>query len=69
MTFQSTGRHLAVLTFMALVTSAVLALLIVEVAKGLDGVAGIAVYGVTAGFGLDFVSRAWAAHWGGRGDA
>jgi hypothetical protein len=66
MTFHSTGRDLAVLTFMALVTSAVLALLIVEVAKGLDGVAGIAVYGVTACFGLDFISRAWAAHWGRR---
>jgi Zn-dependent protease with chaperone function len=69
MTFHSAGRHLVVLTFMGLVTSAVLALLIVEVAKGLDGVAGIAVYGVTAGFGLDFVSRSWAAHWAERGDA
>jgi hypothetical protein len=66
MTFHTTGRNLAVLTFMALVTSAVLALLIVEVAKGLDGLAGIAVYGVTACYGLDFVSRAWAGHWGGR---
>ena len=48
---------------MALVTSGVLALLIVEVARGLPGLPGIAVYGVTASFGIEFLVAAWASLW------
>ena len=63
MTFQSTGRQMAIFAFMALVTSAVLALLIVEVARGFYGVAPIAVYGVTASFGIEFLVASWRSLW------
>jgi hypothetical protein len=56
-------QQIAVFAFMALVTSGVLALLIVEVARGLPGLPGIAVYGVTASFGIEFLVAAWASLW------
>jgi hypothetical protein len=64
MTFHSTVKQMVVFTFMALVTSGVLALLIVELAKGFDGVGAIAVYGVTASFGIEFLIAAWPSLWG-----
>ncbi|HEY1359159.1 MAG TPA: hypothetical protein VGF21_12715 [Thermoleophilaceae bacterium] len=59
MTFQTTVRQMAVFAFMALVTSGVLALLIVELAKGFQGLAAILVYGVTASFGIEFLVASW----------
>jgi predicted membrane channel-forming protein YqfA (hemolysin III family) len=63
MTFQPTVRQMAVFLFMALVTSGVLALLIVELARGIHGLAAIAVYGVTASFGIEFLVDAWPSLW------
>ena len=65
MTFQSTFRQMAVFAFMALVTSGVLGLLIVELARGAHAVAAIAVYGVTASFGIEFLVDAWPSLWDG----
>jgi hypothetical protein len=65
MTFQSTARQMAVFAFMALVTSGVLGLLIVELARGAHAVAAIAVYGVTASFGIVFLVDAWPSLWDG----
>ncbi len=65
MTFQSTVQQMAVFAFMALVTSAVLGLLIVELAKGFHGLAGIVVYGVTASFGIEFLVASWPSLWDG----
>jgi hypothetical protein len=65
MTFQSNVRELAVFAFMALVTSAVLGLLILELAKGIQGLAAIVVYGVTGSFGIDFLVAAWPSLWDG----
>jgi hypothetical protein len=65
MTFPATVKQLAVFTFMALVTSGVLALLIIELAKGFRGVAAIVVYGVTASFGIEFLVASWPTLWRG----
>jgi predicted membrane channel-forming protein YqfA (hemolysin III family) len=65
MTFQSTMRQAAIFAFMALVTSGVLALLIVELARGLHGLAAIVVYGVTASFGIEFLVASWPSLWDG----
>jgi hypothetical protein len=67
MTFPSTVRQMAVLAFMALVTSGVLALLIGELARGVGGLPAIVVYGVTAAFGIEFLAAAWPALWRGVG--
>jgi hypothetical protein len=63
MIFQSTGQRMAVFAFMALVTSAVHGLLIVELARGPDRVAPVAVYGVTAAFGIDYLVASWRSLW------
>jgi hypothetical protein len=55
---------MAVFGFMALVTSAVLGLLIVELATGAQGLAGILVYGVTGAFGIEFLMASWPSLWG-----
>ena len=65
MTFQSTVREMAVFAFMALVTSAVLGLLVVELARGVQGLAAIVVYGVTASFGIRFLVTSWPSLWDG----
>jgi len=65
MTFQSTVRQMAVFAFMALVTSGVLGLLIVELAKGAQGLTGIVAYGVTASFGIEFLVASWPSVWDG----
>jgi Na+/H+-translocating membrane pyrophosphatase len=65
MTFQSTVRQMAVFTFMAVVTSIVLGLLVVELAKGAQGLAGIVVYSVTASFGIEFLVASWPSLWDG----
>jgi hypothetical protein len=63
MTFHSIVRQMVVFSFMALVTSGVLALLIVELARGADGLAAILVYGMTASFGIEFLVAAWPSLW------
>jgi hypothetical protein len=63
MTFQSMGQ-MAIFAFMALVTSAVFGLLIVEIAKGAHGLVEIAVYGGTASFGIEFLVASWRSLWG-----
>jgi len=63
MTFPSMSQ-VAIFAFMALVTSAVLGLLIVAVAKGAQGLVAIAVYGVTASFGIEFLVVSWRSLWG-----
>jgi hypothetical protein len=65
MTFRSVAQQMAVLAFMALVTSGVLALLIVQLARGAHGLAAIAVYGATASFGIEFLVDAWPSLWDG----
>jgi hypothetical protein len=57
--YHSTARQMAVFAFMALVTSCVLALLVVELARGVRELAAITVYGVTASFGIRFLIDAW----------
>ena len=63
MTFQSTVRQAAVFAFMAVVTSGVLALLIVELARGFQDLAAIVVYGVTSSFGIEFLVASWPSLW------
>jgi hypothetical protein len=65
MTFHSIARQMAVFTFMALVTSGVLGLLIVELAKGARGLGAILVYGATASFGIEFLVASWPSLWDG----
>jgi predicted membrane channel-forming protein YqfA (hemolysin III family) len=65
MTSRPAVRRVAVFGFMALVTSGVLALLIVQLARGAHGLAAIAVYGVTASFGVEFLVAAWPSLWDG----
>ena len=65
MTFQSTVRQWAVFAFMALVTSGVLGLLVVELAKGAQALPAILVYGVTASFGIEFLVASWPSLWDG----
>jgi len=64
MTFQSTVREMVAFAFMALVTSGVLALLIGELARGAHALTAIAVYGVTASFGMEFLVASWPSLWG-----
>ena len=52
-------KHTAVFTFMTIVTSCVVALFLTELAKGARAPAAIAVYGVTAWFGMRFLAAAW----------
>jgi hypothetical protein len=63
MTFQSMGQ-MAIFGFMALVTSAVMRLLILEIAKGPHGFVEIAVYAATASFGIEFLVASWRSRWG-----
>jgi hypothetical protein len=63
MTFQSTARHWAVFAFMALVTGGVLGLLIAELARGLQGLPAIVVYGLTVSFGIEFLVASWPSLW------
>jgi hypothetical protein len=65
MTFQADVRQMAVFAFMALVTSGVLGLLIVELANGVQGLAAIVVYGATASFGIEFLVASWPSLWDG----
>ena len=59
-----TAHRYAQLTFMALVTAVLLASVYHQTGAGLDGIPGMVVYALGAGFGLEFV----AAVWTGRGN-
>ena len=63
MTFQSTVRQWAVFAFMALVTSGVLGLLIVELARGPQALLTIVVHGATVAFGIEFLVASWPSLW------
>jgi len=65
MTFHSNVGEIAVFAFMALVTGAVLGLLIGELARGVQGLAAVVVYGVTASFGIEFLVASWPSLWDG----
>jgi hypothetical protein len=54
---------MVVFMFVALVTSGVLALLIVELAQGAHGLAAVLVYAITASFGIEFLLAAWPSLW------
>lgn len=57
-TLQRTLRYVP-LIFMVLVTATVLALVVEQARRGLEGVPGMVVYSLTAGFGLEFVTSVW----------
>jgi hypothetical protein len=63
MTSHRTLSTAATTAFMGLVTCCMLALLFAEAARGLEGAAGMVVYGVTVAFGLDYLGSAWVARW------
>ena len=58
----------AVLTFMAAVTIGLLALVFAQAGRGAAGLMGTLVYGLAAGFGLEFVGSAWSGRWRRTGD-
>lgn len=55
---QRTLRYMP-LIFMVLVTAMVLALVAEQARRGLDGLPGMVIYSLTAGFGLEFVTAVW----------
>lgn len=63
MTSHKTLSNAVTTAFMGLVTCCMLALLFAEAARGLDGLAAMVVYGVTVGFGLDYLGSTWSARW------
>ena len=52
-------QRLAVVAFMAAVTTCLLALVFAQATRGPNGLLGAVVYALGAGFGLEFVSSAW----------
>jgi len=61
-----TVHRIAVLAFMALVTTCLLALVFGLASRGWSGLAGMVVYGFAAGFGLEFLGAAWSGRFAGR---
>ena len=59
----SRSRRYGQLAFMSAVTSCLLALVFAQATRGVAGIAGVAVYALAAGFGLEFVSAAWTGRW------
>lgn len=53
------GLRYAELAFLAAVTALLLALVAEGTGGGLGGLAGVLVYAVGAGFGLEFVAASW----------
>jgi hypothetical protein len=51
------------LAFMLAVTAYLIARVFAEAAAGLDASLELAVYGVTAAFGLEFVGASWRSRW------
>lgn len=56
-------RRYGRVTFMAVVTTVLLALTFAHFARGLDGLPTALVYAFTVGFGLEFVGTTWRSHW------
>ena len=65
-TVQRMNRY-AGLAFVASVTLCVLAFVFGQAARGLEGVPGMVVYALAAGFGLEFMGAAWTGVWRQRG--
>lgn len=63
MTSHTTLSTAAATAFIGLVTCCMLALVFAEATRGLDGAAGVVVYGATVAFGLDYLGSAWVARW------
>ena len=53
------SRGLVQLVFVAVVTCWLIALVFTEIQSGLGGAPGVLVYGLTAGFGLEYVRTVW----------
>jgi hypothetical protein len=51
------------LAFMLAVTAYLIARVFAEAAGGLDASLEVAVYGVTAAFGLEFLGASWQSRW------
>ncbi len=65
-TVQRMNRY-AGLAFVASVTVCLLAFVLGQAARGLEGVPGMVVYAFAAGFGLEFMGAAWTGVWRRRG--
>ena len=52
-------QRLAILAFMVAVTACLLALVFAQATWGPNGLPGVAMYALGAGFGLEFVISAW----------
>lgn len=52
-------RWYAELAFVALVTACLLAFVFSQAARGPSGLPGVVIYGLAAGFGLEYVSSVW----------
>lgn len=64
MTSRTTLSTAATTAFMCLVTCCMLVLVLTEAARGLEGAAGVVVYGLTVAFGLEYLGSAWVSRWG-----
>ncbi len=62
-----TAQRVAVLVFIASVTTVLLAFVFGQAARGLAGLPGVLVYAFAAGFGLEFLGSAWTGGWRQRG--
>lgn len=61
-TVQRVSRYSG-LVFVASVTVCLLALVLGQAARGLEGLPAALVYAFAAGFGLEFVGAAWSGAW------
>lgn len=61
------ARRYAELAFMAVVTACLLAFVFSQAMRGAAGLAGVVVYGLSAAFGLEYVSSVWTGRAAGRG--
>ena len=59
--------HYGQLVFVALVTACLLTFVFDQAAKGVGGLAGMVVWSLAAGFGLEFVCAFWSGRADGRG--
>lgn len=61
------AHRVAVLVFIATLTTVLLAFVFGQAARGLAGLPGVLVYAFAAGFGLEFLGSAWTGGWRQRG--
>jgi hypothetical protein len=62
----SNRHHVVVIGFMTAVTGWLLVLLFAAAGRGSSAAGELLVYGLTAGFGLEFISSSWPSVWGRR---